>query len=59
MTWKLVVAYMQLADSRQFAALLSDWRFDERFAETVFKPMIPDGVRKIDFVNVEQRAAKP
>lgn len=56
---KLVVTYKQLPGSPQFAAVLSDWRFDERFAETVFKPMIPDGVRKIDFVNVEQRAAKP
>ncbi len=56
---KLVVTYKLLPGSPQFVAVLSDWRTGERFAETIFKPMIPDGVRKIDFVNVEQSPAKP
>ena len=56
---KVVVTYKQLPGSPQFAAVLSDWRTGERLAETIFKPMIPDGVRKIDFVNVEQSPAKP
>lgn len=56
---KVVVTYKQLPGSPQFAAVLSDWRTDERLAETIFKPLIPDGVRKIDFVNVEPSPAKP
>ena len=56
---KVVVTYKMLPGSPQFSAVLSEWRLDERLADTVFVPKIPDGVRKIDFANVEQGAAKP
>lgn len=56
---KLVVTYKTLPGSPQFVAVLSEWRFDERFAETIFTPKIPGGVMKIDFVKAEQGSGKP
>lgn len=56
---KLVVTYKTLPGSPQFVAVLSEWRFDERFANTVFEPKIPNGVQKIDFVDAERSATKP
>lgn len=55
---KLAVTYKLLPGSPRFEALLSDWNLDERFADGVFIPMIPNDARKIDFATVKQKAGE-
>ena len=53
---KLVVTYKLLPGSPQFAALLSDWNLNERLADAVFTPLIPDGAMQLDFATVKREA---
>jgi hypothetical protein len=47
---KLVITYKTLPGSPQFIALLSDWDFQTRLADSLFTSELPAGAAKIDFL---------
>ena len=55
---KMLITYKKLATEPQWAAVFSDWRFDQPFARTVFEAKIPSGAIKADFVELKREAQK-
>jgi hypothetical protein len=51
---KLVVDYKEEPGWPGYIAVLSDWEFGRRFSASHFVPEIPDGARKIEFLEVEE-----
>jgi hypothetical protein len=51
---KLVITYKLQPGSPQFSAVLSEWDLDERLADTVFVPFLPDGAVPIDFLDAKK-----
>ena len=51
---KSLVTYKLQPGSPQWAAVLSDWRFDEPLADAIFEPLLPEGAAKIDFLKAER-----
>jgi len=55
---KMVITYKKLPTEPQWAAVFSDWRFDQAFAPKVFEAKIPTGAIKADFVELKREAQK-
>jgi hypothetical protein len=54
---KLVFTYKNQPSQPQFSAVFSNWNFDPRIADPVFKPQLPPGTEKIGFAPVTASAS--
>lgn len=55
---RIVITYKLLPAQPQWEATLSEWRLDESFPATLFRPKIPTGAIKADFVNLTAEGQK-
>ena len=44
----------KLAWAPEYIAVLSDWKFPERIAASHFRPDLPKGVKRIEFLKVKE-----
>jgi hypothetical protein len=51
---KVVITYKTLPMAPQFAIVLTDWRLNPKLPDSRFRPEIPDGAAKIEFLAVEE-----
>lgn len=47
---KLVITYKTVPGSPQYTAVFSDWNLNPDVSESIFKPSIPEGADRIDFI---------
>jgi hypothetical protein len=52
---KIVITYKKLPAEPQWAAVLSDWHFNQQLPASLFQPKIPKGVIKTSFLKVEEK----
>lgn len=53
---KVVITYTQLPGQPRFAATFSDWEFDARLADELFRPLLPPEAAKVDFLEAAKEA---
>jgi hypothetical protein len=51
---KVVITYTKLPSQPQWAAILSNWRFNRKLAASLFQPKIPKGVIKTSFIGAQE-----
>jgi len=51
---KLVITYKTVVGSPQFTAVFSDWKLNEKIDDSMFKPKLPKGASKIDFIKIKK-----
>jgi hypothetical protein len=51
---KMVVDYKEKPGRPAYIAVMMDWEFGQRFPDSHFAPTVPDGARKIEFLEVEE-----
>jgi len=47
---KLVITYKTVPDSPQYSVVFSDWNFDKSVPNSLFKPVLPEGIKEIDMI---------
>ena len=52
--YKLVINYKELEGVPQYQAIFSNWSLDPKLSASVFKPEIPKGAVKIDFIDFKK-----
>lgn len=51
---KLVIDYKEEPGRPEYVVVMMDWKFDQQLPSSHFKPSIPDGARKIEFLKTEE-----
>ena len=51
---KLVVDYKDEPGRPEYVVVLTDWEFGAKLADSRFEPEIPDGARRIEFLEIEE-----
>jgi hypothetical protein len=52
---KVVITYKKLPTQPQWEAVLSDWRFNRQLPASFFRPRIPKGAIKTDFIESKEK----
>ena len=52
---KIVITYKKLPSEPQWAAVLSNWRFNRKLPASLFEPKIPEGAIKTSFTGEQER----
>ena len=51
---KIVITYKNLPSQPQWAAVLSEWRFNRKLPASLFQPKIPKGAIKTSFIKTQE-----